>query len=249
MCGDVLRTCDNYSTLFSDGRRVVGARALGRVARACSIVSCVAGRCCLLGSTPLSTIRSVCHMISTNQPIGRCATAKAADPSGRCQSGRRFVLQQRLTFITTSSRLMLVHCKLLTCSYVLPSKKKLSMIHLFEILSPVRRTREYCHASSHQLSFIVSPSVCQCSARCGSRGIRTREVRCSMERKLCNETSRPIESQECEGPPCDRRWSVSDWGPVSSALYCTHHTLTLSITVSKPETVKFGHFDDLTVCL
>lgn len=90
------------TTLFSDGRRVVGARALGRVARACSIVSCVAGRCCLLGSTPLSTIRSVCHMISTNQPIGRCATDKAVDPSGRCRSGRRFVLQQRLTFIPTS---------------------------------------------------------------------------------------------------------------------------------------------------
>lgn len=204
---------------------MVGARALGRVARACSIVSCVAGRCCPLGSTPLSTIRSVCHMISTNQPIGRCATDKAADPSGRCRSGRRFVLQQRLTFITTTSLFMLVQTSYMFLPVLLPSKKKLSIIHLFEILSPVRRTREYCH--THQLSFMVSPSVCQCSARCGSRGIRTREVRCSMERKLCNETSRPIESQECEGPPCDRRWSVSDWGPVSSALYCTHHTLRL----------------------
>lgn len=136
--------CDN-STVSSDGRRVVGARALGRVARACSIASCVAGRCCLLGSTPLSTIRSVCHMISTNQPIGRCATDRAADPSGRCRSGRRFVLQQRLTFSFNVGSLRL---NVLT---FLPSNKKLSMIHLFEILSPVRRTREYCHASSHQL--------------------------------------------------------------------------------------------------
>ncbi|XP_071777816.2 ADAMTS-like protein 2 [Centroberyx gerrardi] len=55
----------------------------------------------------------------------------------------------------------------------------------------------------------------ECSARCGSRGVRTREVRCSMETRLCNESSQPIESQECEGPPCDRRWTVSDWGPCS----------------------------------
>nr|XP_046263593.1 ADAMTS-like protein 2 isoform X3 [Scatophagus argus] len=55
----------------------------------------------------------------------------------------------------------------------------------------------------------------ECSARCGSRGVLTREVRCSMEMRLCNKSSQPIESQECEGPPCDRRWTVSDWGPCS----------------------------------
>ncbi|XP_077954885.1 ADAMTS-like protein 2 isoform X5 [Gasterosteus aculeatus] len=55
----------------------------------------------------------------------------------------------------------------------------------------------------------------ECSARCGSRGVRTREVRCSMEMRLCNKSSQPIEGQECEGPPCDRRWTVSDWGPCS----------------------------------
>ncbi|XP_042353879.1 ADAMTS-like protein 2 isoform X2 [Plectropomus leopardus] len=55
----------------------------------------------------------------------------------------------------------------------------------------------------------------ECSARCGSRGVRSREVRCSMEMRLCNKSSQPIESQECEGPPCDRRWTVSDWGPCS----------------------------------
>uniref|UniRef100_A0A8C3AE33 Si:ch211-267e7.3 n=1 Tax=Cyclopterus lumpus TaxID=8103 RepID=A0A8C3AE33_CYCLU len=55
----------------------------------------------------------------------------------------------------------------------------------------------------------------ECSARCGSRGVRTREVRCSMEMRLCNKSSQPIESQDCEGPPCDRRWTVSDWGPCS----------------------------------
>uniref|UniRef100_A0A3Q4H686 Uncharacterized protein n=1 Tax=Neolamprologus brichardi TaxID=32507 RepID=A0A3Q4H686_NEOBR len=80
----------------------------------------------------------------------------------------------------------------------------------------------------HHTSFIISPSVCQCSARCGSRGIRTREVRCSVERKLCNETSRPIESQECDGPPCDRRWSVSDWGPCSGE--CGEGRMVRSVT-------------------
>ncbi|TKS80417.1 ADAMTS-like protein 2 [Collichthys lucidus] len=37
----------------------------------------------------------------------------------------------------------------------------------------------------------------ECSARCGSRGVRTREVRCSMEIRLCNKSSQPIEEQEC----------------------------------------------------
>lgn len=80
----------------------------------------------------------------------------------------------------------------------------------------------------HHTSFIISPSVCQCSARCGSRGVRTRDVRCSVERKLCNETSRPIESQECDGPPCDRRWSVSDWGPCSGE--CGEGRMVRSVT-------------------
>uniref|UniRef100_A0A8C6ST36 Si:ch211-267e7.3 n=1 Tax=Neogobius melanostomus TaxID=47308 RepID=A0A8C6ST36_9GOBI len=57
----------------------------------------------------------------------------------------------------------------------------------------------------------------QCSARCGTQGERSREVRCSMEEKLCNKTSRPSDGQPCEGGPCDRRWTVSDWGPCSGA--------------------------------
>ncbi len=39
-------------------------------------------------------------------------------------------------------------------------------------------------------------------------------MRCSMEARLCNESTRPVSQRECEGPPCDRRWTVSDWGPV-----------------------------------
>ncbi|XP_024124771.1 ADAMTS-like protein 2 isoform X2 [Oryzias melastigma] len=57
----------------------------------------------------------------------------------------------------------------------------------------------------------------ECSARCGSHGLRTREVRCSTEKRKCNKTYQPAEREECEGPPCDRRWTVSDWGPCSGA--------------------------------
>uniref|UniRef100_A0A3P9AEB0 PLAC domain-containing protein n=1 Tax=Esox lucius TaxID=8010 RepID=A0A3P9AEB0_ESOLU len=57
----------------------------------------------------------------------------------------------------------------------------------------------------------------ECSARCEGRGLRTREVRCSMERHLCNDSTRPLSEKECEGPACDRRWTVSDWGPCSGA--------------------------------
>ncbi|KAG5847388.1 hypothetical protein ANANG_G00125510 [Anguilla anguilla] len=55
----------------------------------------------------------------------------------------------------------------------------------------------------------------ECSARCGERGLQSREVRCSMETRLCNDSVRPLSEKECEGPPCDRRWTVSDWGPCS----------------------------------
>ncbi|XP_041847264.1 ADAMTS-like protein 2 isoform X2 [Melanotaenia boesemani] len=65
---------------------------------------------------------------------------------------------------------------------------------------------------SHDLH---KPANRKCSARCSSWGFQTREVRCSMETKLCNKSSQPTGSQECEGPPCDRRWTVSDWGPCS----------------------------------
>ncbi|XP_020566445.1 ADAMTS-like protein 2 isoform X2 [Oryzias latipes] len=57
----------------------------------------------------------------------------------------------------------------------------------------------------------------ECSARCGSQGLRTRDVRCSSDRRMCNQTSQPADREECEGPPCDRRWTVSDWGPCSGA--------------------------------
>lgn len=76
-------------TLSSGGRPVAGASAPERVGRAFSIVLCAAGRCCPQAWTRLSTIHCVCPTTSTNQPVGRCAWARAAGPSGRCQSGQR----------------------------------------------------------------------------------------------------------------------------------------------------------------
>ncbi|NXM64975.1 ATL2 protein, partial [Illadopsis cleaveri] len=55
----------------------------------------------------------------------------------------------------------------------------------------------------------------ECSARCGTPGTMKREVRCSVEAPLCDESRKPSSEKVCTGPPCDRRWTASDWGPCS----------------------------------
>ncbi|TRY56837.1 hypothetical protein DNTS_004106, partial [Danionella cerebrum] len=77
-------------------------------------------------------------------------------------------------------------------------------------------TRKACKSKSCGPQWEIS-EWSECSARCGGHGVKSREVRCSMEARLCNESSRPVSQRECEGPPCDRRWTVSDWGPCSGA--------------------------------
>ncbi|NXK62388.1 ATL2 protein, partial [Sylvietta virens] len=57
----------------------------------------------------------------------------------------------------------------------------------------------------------------ECSARCGSPGTMKREVRCSVEAALCDESRKPSSEKVCTGPPCDRRWTASDWGPCSGS--------------------------------
>ncbi|KFP79965.1 ADAMTS-like 2, partial [Acanthisitta chloris] len=57
----------------------------------------------------------------------------------------------------------------------------------------------------------------ECSARCGAQGTVKREVRCSVEPSLCDESRRPSSEKVCTGPPCDRRWTASDWGPCSGS--------------------------------
>ncbi|MBN3323896.1 ATL2 protein, partial [Atractosteus spatula] len=50
----------------------------------------------------------------------------------------------------------------------------------------------------------------ECPAKCGKRGIVTREVRCSDEKKPCDPASRPPASKNCTGPPCERQWTASE---------------------------------------
>ncbi|KFO75210.1 ADAMTS-like 2, partial [Cuculus canorus] len=57
----------------------------------------------------------------------------------------------------------------------------------------------------------------ECSARCGTQGTMKREVRCSVEAPLCDESRKPSSEKACTGPPCDRRWTASDWGPCSGS--------------------------------
>ncbi|NXT32811.1 ATL2 protein, partial [Pelecanoides urinatrix] len=57
----------------------------------------------------------------------------------------------------------------------------------------------------------------ECSARCGTQGTMKREVRCSVEATLCDESRKPSSEKACTGPPCDRRWTASDWGPCSGS--------------------------------
>ncbi|XP_062873822.1 ADAMTS-like protein 2 [Trichomycterus rosablanca] len=55
----------------------------------------------------------------------------------------------------------------------------------------------------------------ECPAKCGRKGVVTREVRCSDEIRPCDEATRPPSTKNCTGPPCERQWTVSDWGPCS----------------------------------
>ncbi|KAG9264785.1 ADAMTS-like protein 2 [Astyanax mexicanus] len=86
------------------------------------------------------------------------------------------------------------------------------LCHAAELQKPM--ARKACKSKSCGPQWEVS-DWSECSARCGGRGVRSREVRCSMDTRLCNESTRPPSQRECEGPPCDRRWTVSDWGPCS----------------------------------
>ncbi|NWH57265.1 ATL2 protein, partial [Geococcyx californianus] len=57
----------------------------------------------------------------------------------------------------------------------------------------------------------------ECSAWCGTQGTMKREVRCSVEAPLCDESRKPSSEKACTGLPCDRRWTASDWGPCSGS--------------------------------
>ncbi|KAG8509455.1 ADAMTS-like protein 2 [Galemys pyrenaicus] len=57
----------------------------------------------------------------------------------------------------------------------------------------------------------------ECTAKCGEQSVVTRDIRCSEDEELCDPNTRPAGEKDCTGPPCDRQWTVSDWGPCSGS--------------------------------
>uniref|UniRef100_W5L4A5 ADAMTS like 2 n=1 Tax=Astyanax mexicanus TaxID=7994 RepID=W5L4A5_ASTMX len=73
----------------------------------------------------------------------------------------------------------------------------------------------------------------ECPAKCGRRSLVTREVRCSEEIKSCDEATRPASVKNCTGPPCERQWTVSDWGPCSGT--CGYGKMVRHVYCKTPE--------------
>ncbi|XP_048835152.1 ADAMTS-like protein 2 [Brienomyrus brachyistius] len=73
----------------------------------------------------------------------------------------------------------------------------------------------------------------ECPAKCGSSSQVMREVRCSDEKKTCDMSSRPPSSKNCTGPPCERQWSVSEWGPCSGS--CGQGTMVRYVYCKTPD--------------
>ncbi|RXN22658.1 ADAMTS 2 [Labeo rohita] len=55
----------------------------------------------------------------------------------------------------------------------------------------------------------------ECPAKCGRRGLVTREVRCSEETHACDEATQPASTKNCTGPPC-----VCGQGKTVRHVYC-----------------------------
>ncbi|XP_048045296.1 ADAMTS-like protein 2 [Megalobrama amblycephala] len=73
----------------------------------------------------------------------------------------------------------------------------------------------------------------ECPAKCGRKSLVTREVRCSDENHACDETTRPVSTKNCTGPPCERQWTVSEWGPCSGI--CGHGKTVRHVYCKTPE--------------
>ncbi|KAI3372948.1 hypothetical protein L3Q82_023388 [Scortum barcoo] len=55
----------------------------------------------------------------------------------------------------------------------------------------------------------------ECPAKCGRKAQVSRDVRCSDETRPCDPMTKPPNVKNCTGPPCERHWTVSEWGPCS----------------------------------
>uniref|UniRef100_A0ACB8F0M3 Uncharacterized protein n=1 Tax=Sphaerodactylus townsendi TaxID=933632 RepID=A0ACB8F0M3_9SAUR len=102
-----------------------------------------------------------------------------------------------------------------------------SKTNLIWIQQPKRRAKL---AWSDRLPSLIPSKIsadyrlfyCQCTARCGERSVVTRDIRCSEEERLCEANPRPPAEKNCSGAPCDRQWTVSDWGPESNCRLLPH---------------------------
>uniref|UniRef100_A0A667WKF0 ADAMTS like 2 n=1 Tax=Myripristis murdjan TaxID=586833 RepID=A0A667WKF0_9TELE len=73
----------------------------------------------------------------------------------------------------------------------------------------------------------------ECPAKCGRRAQVTREVRCSDETRACDPMTKPPNIKNCTGPPCERHWTVSEWGPCSGS--CGYGKMVRHVYCKTPE--------------
>ncbi|MED6290192.1 ADAMTS-like protein 2, partial [Characodon lateralis] len=73
----------------------------------------------------------------------------------------------------------------------------------------------------------------ECPAKCGRKAQVTRDVRCSDETRPCDPMTQPANIKNCTGPPCERHWTVSEWGPCSGS--CGHGRMVRHVYCKTPE--------------
>ncbi|KAM9391388.1 ADAMTS-like protein 2 [Pholidichthys leucotaenia] len=73
----------------------------------------------------------------------------------------------------------------------------------------------------------------ECPAKCGRKAQVSRDVRCSDETKPCDPTTKPPSVKNCTGPPCERHWTVSEWGPCSGL--CSQGKMVRHVYCKAPE--------------
>ncbi|XP_015230039.1 PREDICTED: ADAMTS-like protein 2 [Cyprinodon variegatus] len=73
----------------------------------------------------------------------------------------------------------------------------------------------------------------ECPAKCGRKAQVTRDVRCSDETRPCDPMTQPPNVKNCTGPPCERHWTVSEWGPCSGS--CGHGRTVRHVYCKTPE--------------
>ncbi|KAJ3604543.1 hypothetical protein NHX12_029283 [Muraenolepis orangiensis] len=73
----------------------------------------------------------------------------------------------------------------------------------------------------------------ECPAKCGRRAQVQREVRCSDEDGPCDLATKPSYTKNCTGPPCERQWTMSEWGPCSGS--CGQGRMTRHVYCKTPQ--------------